>query len=167
MNIKTMISFKEYVKLLYTITYKKPIMILLVLIDLVTFLWVISYNFELLTIPKPSYYQYLTLILITIVQPFVIFTTIRANYNSSSHLREPLEIEFTRDEVKVKGDSFYMELKWIKIFKVLELKNWYLIYQNNLSAIIIPKKSFQNDQEEKLREMVRSIAVVPCYLRSK
>jgi len=157
MTIVTKISFKEYVILLYRLTYKKPVMKLLLFVALAMLVWIIGYYTNLLPVPKPVFYQYTTFFLITIVQPTVIYNTIRKNYMSSSHLKEQLKIEFTTTEIKIHGDSFYTVLDWAKIYKVQELNDWILIYQNSLSAIIIPKRSLTG----KLREFKHLLHSIP------
>ncbi len=157
MHVTVTVSFKEYLKLLYAITYRKPIMIIILCVDFIMWLWIVSFYTHLLPLPEPVYYQYATIVLITIVQPLVIYYTIRRNYYSSNHLREKLKIEFTEKEIKIQGESFYMELMWTKTYKTIELKHWYLIYQNNLSAVIIPKKSFKSRQEKLFKELLLSI----------
>jgi len=105
------------------------------------------------------------LLLIVVVQPIVIYMTIRRNYMSSNHLRETLEIEITQKEVKIVGESFYLEIKWNKIFKVIEKQNWFLIYQNNLSAILIPKKDLHENGTVHLRKILSGLEDVPVGLK--
>jgi YcxB-like protein len=167
MIIKTSISFKEYAKLLFSLTYKKPMIRVIVGVGVAMATWIIGYSSGLTFLPKPTYYQYLTLIIISIVQPLAIYSTIWKNYHSSSHLKEALEIEFTQKEIKINGDSFYTELTWAKMYKVVELRHWFLIYQNNLSAVTIPKKSFHSIAEiQEFKKMLRSIPNVPLHLKS-
>src|SRR5436190_23334449 len=156
MTIKTKVSFKEYVLLLYRLTYKKPVMKLLLVVAVSMLVWIAGYYTNILPVPKPTIYQYTTFFLITIVQPTVIYTTIRKNYRSSSNLKEELKIEFTTTEIKMHGDSFYTVLDWAKIYKVQELKDWVLIYQNSLSAIIIPKSSLIGKLRE-FKHLLQSI----------
>jgi hypothetical protein len=156
MTIKTKVSFKEYVLLLYRLTYKKPVMKLLLVVAVAMLVWIAGYYTNILPVPKPTIYQYTTFFLITIVQPTVIYTTIRKNYRSSSHLKEELKIEFTTTEIKMRGDSFYTVLEWAKIYKVQELKDWVLIYQNSLSAVIIPKSSLTGKLRE-FKHLLQSI----------
>src|SRR5436190_15709847 len=167
MKIRTQITFIEYLKLLYGLIYRKPIMIFIIFIDVIMIAWIGSYYLNLLTIPKPKIYQYITLILISIVQPLVIFNIIWRNYKSSNHLTEPLEIEFTKSEIKMQGRSFYTEIKWENIFKIVEHKNWFLIYQNTLSAIVIPKNDFQKGELDEFIRIVKEIKNVPVHLKSK
>jgi hypothetical protein len=165
MKIRTKVTFKQYVKLLYRLTYSKPIMKLLICFAVLLLSWIILYYLNILNLRKPIIYQYLTLALIVVVQPIVIYTTIRRNYNSSNHLRETLDIELTQREIKIEGESFYMEILWHKMFKIVERSNWFLIYQNNLSAIIIPKKDLAESDIDHLRKIFKSIPNVPIELK--
>ena len=163
-KIKSKISFKAYVKLLYTLIYRKPMMIVIVCVGLAMLVWILGYQFSLLPLPRPLIYQYITLGLITIVQPLVIYSTIWNNYYSANHLRETLEIEFTKIEIKIHGKSFYTELTWEKTFRVEELNNWFLIYQNNLSAVIVQKKFFTKGQLQEFKTLVGGIKKIPVKL---
>jgi hypothetical protein len=167
MIIKSKITFNEYRNLLFGLAYRKPVMKILLCVALLMIIWISGYHLHILSVPKPEIYQYITLTLITIVQPLVIFMTIKRNYNSSNHLRERLELEFTQMEIKIRGQSFYTELAWNKIFKIDEQNKWFLIYQNNLSAIIIPKKAFHGDQEEGFRKILSSIPNIPVHLKKR
>lgn len=129
--------------------------------------WIFGYYLHFLPVPKPQIYQYTTLILITVVQPITIYWTIKRNYDSSNHLREHLEIELSQSEIKIQGESFYTKIKWEKIFKIDEEPNWFLIYQNNLSAIIIPRKEFSSAQVEEFKTILTAIPNVPIHLINK
>lgn len=118
--------------------------------------WIIAY-FAGVDLPQPVYYHYVTLTLVFIVQPALIYQTIRRSYRSSSHLQEQLEIHFTPDLIKIKGESFYTELIWNKMYKITELNNWFLIYQNTLSAVLLPKESFTETTAEEFRNLVKSL----------
>ena len=161
MLITTHVSFKEYLKLLFVLTYKKPMMRFLVLIAIMTLIWITIFYLHISHLPKPSFYQY-----IIIIQPVAIYSTIRKNYYSSSYLNETLKIEFTKKQIRITSDSFYIELKWEKTHKVQELKNCFLIYENNLSAIIIPKKCL-NHKDEEFKEFFKALPQKSVHLKVK
>ena len=140
---------------------------LLLLIDFGTMIWIIGYYTEILPVPKPTYYQFLTIALITLVQPVFIFITIRKNYKSSCHLKDALQIEFTQTVIIVNGPSYHTEIGWAKMFEIVELKHWFMMYQNNLSAIIIPKKSFSPEQENELKVLLKGLKDVPVKLKKE
>ena len=164
MKIKTNVTFKEYVKLIYSLIYGKLILKLLVTVAILIALWIILHYTKLLNLPKPIIYQYITLGLIAIVQPVAIYITIRRNYYSSNYLRETLETEIDNDEIKIQGKTFYMVLKWNHIFKVVEKPNWFLIYQNNLSAIIIPKCDLQEEDINYLQNILKNLTNISVEL---
>ena len=164
MIIKTKIRFKEYVKLLYSLSYERTMLRLLVLVALLLLLWILFYNFDVFNLPKPIIYQYITLSLIAIAQPAIIFITIWRNYYSSNQLRETLEIELANEMIKINGESYYMEIEWEKLFKIVEKPNWFLMYQNNLSAIIIPKKDMDEKDIVNFRRLLSGLKVVPVEL---
>ena len=164
MIIKTNIRFKEYVKLLYSLAYERTMLRLLVLVALLLLLWILFYNFDVFNLPKPIIYQYITLSLIAIAQPAIIFITIWRNYYSSNQLRETLEIELANEMIKINGESYYMEIEWEKLFKIVEKPNWFLMYQNNLSAIIIPKKDMDEKDIVNFRRLLSGLKVVPVEL---
>ena len=164
MVVKTKVNFKEYVKLLYALAYEKIVLKLLLGVAALILLWIIFYNLNVFNLPKPLIYQYMTLILITIVQPISIYVTIRRNYKSSNQLGEALEIEITPKDIKINGESYYMEIKWEKLFEIVEKPNWFLLYQNNLSAIMIPKKDMSISDIDYFREILKDIRDVPVKL---
>lgn len=164
MIIKTKIRFKEYVKLLYSLAYERTMLRLLVLVALLLLPWILFYNFDVFNLPKPIIYQYITLSLIAIAQPAIIFITIWRNYYSSNQLRETLEIELANEMIKINGESYYMEIEWEKLFKIVEKPNWFLMYQNNLSAIIIPKKDMDEKDIVNFRRLLSGLKVVPVEL---
>jgi hypothetical protein len=164
-KVKSKISFKQYRKLLFGLAYKKPMMKVLIGVAFSTLVWILGYYFHLLPVPKPQIYQYITLVLITVVQPTAIYFTIKRNYYSSNHLGEQMEIELTQTEIKVCGQSFLTEIEWKKIYKIEELTKWFLIYQNSLSTIIISKTAFHGTQLQQFKRILKGIKNVPVHLK--
>lgn len=160
MKLKVKVTIRQYLKILFSLAYTKPIMIFLVCFAFLMILWITLYHLEILNLPQPLIYQYITLLLIAVIQPTVIFTTIIRNYYSSNHLRETLDMELAEDKIKIRGESFYMEILWPKIYKIVEKKKWFLIYQNNLSAILIPKKGLSPEQIKKIQEILGSVTTI-------
>jgi hypothetical protein len=75
-------------------------------------------------------------------------------------LRETLDMDLAEDEIRIRGESFYMEILWPKIYKIVEKKKWFLIYQNNLSAILIPKKDLSPEQIKQIQEILGSVKTI-------
>lgn len=164
MKFTTKVDFKAYVKLLYTLAYEKTILRLLLGVAALISLWILFYYLEILDLPKPEIYQYITLFLIAVVQPTGIFLMVRRNYKSSNQLQERLDIEISATEIHINGESYYMRVEFEKLYRIDERKKWFLLYQNNLSAIIIPKKDMSADQIIIFRNLLQKIEDVPSEL---
>ena len=119
MKIKTKVYFKEYARLLYSLAYEKTILRLLLLVAFLILLWIIFFNLNVFDLPKPLIYQYVTLILIAVVQP---------------------------------------------LFKIVEKRKWFLLYQNNLSAILIPKKDMTALDINNFKKILKGVKEVPIEL---
>src|SRR5436190_3563920 len=154
--IKARISFRQYAALLFRLTYTKPALIVIVSVGLLMAAWVLGHAWGLSFLPEPRFFQYVTLVLIFLVQPLFILATIRRTYVSSDHLGEPLEMVFDAEHMRITGRSFYTERAWARSFKVVELKDWFMIYQNTLSAVLVPKRSFKGTQERAFVELLRA-----------
>jgi hypothetical protein len=159
------VGFREYVWLLYGVAYKKPMMWVILGVGLCMLTWVVGYRCGLSFLPEPQFYQCTTLGLIFLVQPTVIYLTIRRTYVSSNHLGETLEMTFDPELIRITGESFYTELAWARIFKVVELRKWYMIYQNTLSAVLVPKRAFNGKEEAAFRQVVRTVAGPKVHLK--
>lgn len=77
-----------------------------------------------------------------------------------------MTIAFDHEKTRVTGESFYLEFAWTKTHKVVELRNWFMIYQNTLSAVLAPKRSFAPGEVAELRRIVRGVPDLELQLAS-
>lgn len=166
MIITTKITFKEYVRLMFILTYRKP------LTAFVTFLGVYSLAAIVLFYSgydsyfnEPSMIQIMLMIVLLVLIPFSVYYNAKKLFASQARIQEEIIYEFTDDKIKLTGESFNVEQTWEKTYKVVELKSWVLIYQSKLVANIIPKKAF-DDKLEEFRSLVRSKTFLQQKLRS-
>ena len=164
MIIEMKIEFKPYLKLMYVLTYRKPAAIVISLIGFFSLLFGIL-SFTGLSPFFPSDYVQLGFgFMLVVVYPFIIYTTAKRNFASQARIQERITYEFTDNTIKITGESFNSELTWEKTYKVLELKDWILIYQNRLVANIIPKEAF-GDKLDEFKSLVRSKSSIKQKLR--
>ena len=164
MKVTTHIRLKEYVKLLIGRAYHKPLLRLVVGVGVAMAFWIIGYHMGLSFLPKPQYFQYTTLVLIMVVQPVGLVITTRKTYKTSGHLQEQVEMEFTPEQIRLRGASYSMELTWANVHKVVELPNWFMIHHNSLTAILLPKRSLQPGQEEEFERLLKAIPGLDLHL---
>lgn len=143
MIIETKLDFKRYLKLMYTLAYRRPIMIYLTIIGLAMFLLSI-FHFSGIIVPfdSPPYFQILFGFWIIALLPVSVYWSGKKNFSSNGRLQEKIIYEFTDEKIKITGETFSSEMDWAKTHKIIELKNWIIIHQNRQTANILPKESF-------------------------
>lgn len=149
MTIETKLDQKEYTRLMYVVTYRKPIMIFITIIGITMILSSIAYLIgykDLFT--EPPYVLSAIGFIFVFLFPFSIYMNAKRNFSSYGKLQEKIIYEFTNEKIKVIGESFNSEMTWEKTFKITELKNWILIYQNKQVFFVIEKESFGTNLPE-------------------
>jgi len=142
MKIETRLDFGKYLKLMYWLTYKKPWTIIITIVGLTMLVLSILYFLGyLIAFENPPYTQ-LIIGLIVIFIPLAIYRSAKKSFSSNGRLQENMIYEFTDDKIIITGETFKTEMNWTKLFKIQELKDWILIYNNKFNANIIPKDSF-------------------------
>jgi hypothetical protein len=149
MKLETKITFNQYLKLMYALTYRKPMTIFLSIIGLIMFIGSVLYFFGFnVPVDKPPYIQLILGFSFSAFLPFSVYKSARKNYSTNKRLQENITYDFTEEKVTIKGETFNSEWTWEKTYKIEELRNWILIYQNNIVANIIPKANFENNLDE-------------------
>lgn len=154
MIIKTKIQLKDYIKLIYILTYRKWTMVFILAMGLFNFIFCVLYIFGTITSTEFPILPFAFSAIILFVLPISIYYSSSKNYNTHSRLQEEVTYEISDEEIKISGDSFTTEMTWEKTYKVLELNDWFLIYQNKMVANIIPKDSIGESIIE-LRNIVK------------
>jgi hypothetical protein len=134
---------------MFVLTYRKPLVIFLTGVGLISFLSSASY-FAGLKVPIDGspYFPLFFGFFVVVVLPFSIYRSAKKSFSSNERINEKIIYEFTEDKIKITGETFNSELSWEKTYKILELKNWFLIYQSSLIANVIPKNAFGDDLKE-------------------
>ncbi|WP_430813853.1 YcxB family protein [Carboxylicivirga sp. RSCT41] len=164
MTIKTHIDFKEYVKLMYILTYRKGAFIFTGLLGVFLFTISMLYFTGSLETDTPPAMAITMSIIFLFLLPFSVYFGAKKNYYSHGRLQEEISYEITEDLIAIKGETFTTEMSWDKTYRVLELKNWLLIYENKMMANIIPKRSIDN--MDKLRGIIRNQSIKQKLKRS-
>lgn len=146
MVVKTKLLFRNYLRLIFITTFRNPWLIFLSCIGLIMLVSSIFYfiGFEM-PFENPPYWQIILGFFIVVVIPFSIFYYAKRNYLSNKWLHENITYDISDDKLKIIGESFTSEFNWDNTLKILELKNWILVYQDRLVVNLIPKDCFGND----------------------
>jgi len=145
MTVITKLDFKQYLSLMYILTYRKPMMIILTILGLIMLFTSILYFLGLPVPVSSTPYMPLFFGIFTIVLPLFIYRNSKRNFSSHGRLNEQISYEFTEDKIIITGESFKTEMDWTKLYRIEELPKWILIYQNRIIANVILKSSFDNN----------------------
>jgi hypothetical protein len=155
MTVKTKLDFKDYLKLSYLLTYRKPLMVWITFVGAVMLVLGLRAVIETRQSDSNSIYQIVFGLVMSVLAPLSILWSARKHFASNARIHETIEYEFDLQRIKVKGESFYSEIDWEKTYKVWEISEWFLIYQNNLVFNIIPKRFLTDIQLVEFRNLLR------------
>lgn len=162
MTIKTKLKFDKYLKLMFILTYRKPSIIILTSIGVLmlisasmTLFGVVDSYYKEGVSPKPPIAEIIIGFMFIIIFPLMTYLNARKMFSSSGRLQEEITYEFSDDRIKITGETFKSEMDWTKTYKVLELNDWILIYQNRIVANVIPKELFGDNLNE-FKAMIKS-----------
>jgi hypothetical protein len=153
-TVEYSISEKDYSRLVYTIAAKRPVIrYLLFVISVMIILNIIEPTNIINAYENFIFTPDLIFLLIPIAIPIWMRFAVKQAYKSSKSLHEKIAITFTKDAVKIKGQSFESSTDYKVLFKVTVLKNWMLIYVSKQVFYCIPLRSMNDDA---LTERIRS-----------
>ncbi|PCI92882.1 MAG: hypothetical protein COB15_17195 [Flavobacteriales bacterium] len=155
-KINQKLESSEYVKCIMNMTYRKPMMIIILIIGFFNLIWSALYLFPSASIlfEGPPYMALAFGIGLIIISPASIYFGTKRNFNSNPRVSEPIEYKFTNDEIDMTGESFNSSMTWDKIFMLKETNSHVLIYHDQLIAQFINKKSLTPEQLNFFRSMV-------------
>jgi hypothetical protein len=146
MRIESELTHKDYQRIMFSLAGRKPITIILLVLGFsltaASVLFFLGFN---IPFQDPPYLQLFLGLFIIFLYPLFFFLSVRKTYKTHLRLQERIVYEFNQDKIIVTGETFKSEMDWSKIYRIVEFKNWILIYQNKLIANIVKKESFGPD----------------------
>lgn len=140
MRIEAKIDFNDYLKLNYLLGFRRPAIIFFIcVISILSIKAVIDY---FATPFGMDYFSLLFPLFFIAIMFISVYRSSKRNYDSNGRINERIIYEFNYDKIIVTGESFSGESDWKNVYKVVELKNWILIYQQRTSVNIITKSAF-------------------------
>jgi len=109
--------------------------------------------------------------IISIITPFLIFPTIillsvffiyrstKKQIEENPRLKENIVYILNNEYFQEKGDSFEIKHFWKNIIKVVEKKEYFLIYVAKNKANFIRKSDLKNTQYDELKELLSSLNI--------
>lgn len=155
-SIKPSFVFKDYFKVYLYLYINRPyfyvVTSVIILVVSVNLYGQIYYGNPIQTIP----------ILIAVAYPIFLLFFIYSQTKkilSNEKLKENISIEFNTEYMEDKGESFHMRYFWKDILKIVEKRNWFLIYVNKDNAKVIRKADLKENQYQELKNIFNSLDI--------
>ncbi|MCJ8153174.1 YcxB family protein [Chryseobacterium sp. SSA4.19] len=75
---------------------------------------------------------------------------------SNKNIQEMIIYTFTDQKIRTEGETFDADFTWMRLYKVKENKDWFLIYQSVQVMNMVPKKNLTQDQILELRNIIKT-----------
>ncbi|MBF9251753.1 YcxB family protein [Pontibacter sp. 172403-2] len=157
-TIQSKLTLEKYIRLMFRLTYRKFIMLFISFIG-VTMLTAGILDFASVwnSIDGPPYFQLIFGTVVVFYLPFTVYRSARKNFLSHANLQENMTYTFTPEQIIIQGETFNSTTSWDKVYKVQELKGWFLIYQSKQVAHLVPKDTFSPEQIFRFREIMAAV----------
>ena len=156
-KIEYQIHFKEYLKLMFYLYYRKPLSIIqLILAVVITSQLLSALNSgEIYYQSKMNVLLGIFLVLIIIIfYPISLYYRFKRSFQTNKLISAKTVTEFSTEKFSDTAESVYAEIAWENVYKIEELKSWFLFYQSVSSFGFCPKRVFNEKQISELRIII-------------
>jgi YcxB-like protein len=146
---------------MFAITYRKPMMIFLTIAGLLNlgFGAMLLAGVQVSNAEVGPYPPLVFGILLSILLPFSVYASAKKAFAGHVRLHETVNYTFTNEQLIVSGETFSAEFDWSKIFKIEELKLFFIIYQAPNAVNLIPKTNLSGQELNELRAILRGVTI--------
>ena len=155
-KIESRISLDEYTRLLFMVTYRKPVVLLISLAGLVLVLLSLLFFLDLYHgAERPPFLPMFTGLLILIIFPVSIYLSARRNFRKEALLKENVHYTLTSDNILLKSDSLSLSVGWDKVHRIRRLGKWILFYRDKVRLNFMIRNCLSDDQENILNRIIK------------
>ncbi|TWJ00019.1 hypothetical protein JN11_02434 [Mucilaginibacter frigoritolerans] len=160
-SITYKISLKEYIQLNFAMLYKG---LYNKAIAIITVLYLCFSGISLLLHIGQHYNDNLysagnLICIVAAVTPILSLIMAYIGYSSNKTLQEEITTTFREQDITQSAETFTATFKWDKIYKVIILGNWLLIYKSKIIANFVKFKTEDKPNIEALKGFVETIDI--------
>lgn len=158
LNLSGQIEYIDYRNLIFGLTYKKPIYLLLLGV-IILFLLAFLVDRENMMNQSDSNYYIFIIIGAFLLSPIFTIIQIKKLYNSNKIFHERLTYRLTNDSINIKGSTLDSTQKWTNFFQIRKTKNFFMFYQGEKVATLLDKKMFSDTELKEFEVFMKSLNV--------
>ena len=107
---------------------------------------------------EPPYIPLVAGFFMAVYMPILVYRNSIKTFRANNRLQEKINYQFDLQKFSIQGDSFNSEMYWAQTHKILELKHWILIYQDQAVANLVPMESFSPDQRISFKKLIQEVS---------
>lgn len=144
---------------MYFLAYRKPIVIVTLLLGF----YVIYLDVKIIMSGQLNFIPILSIVfnIFILLGTFILYSLwyyykFSKDYQTNKVISTETTSIFKDDIIQDVGESYTVELAWNNIYKIEELKNWFLFYHSKSIYGFCPKRAMMKDQVSELRNMIKT-----------
>lgn len=158
MTFTIQIDFRQFLLLMFRLTYRKAIILFLTAIGLLSLVAGIGALTGI--VPNSTGNALLQLVFglfFTGVFPLVLYWSVRKGFRTNAFFREPIEFRIEEGRMNMKGTNYAFAIELDNVTRVRELKQWFVVYQRRVTLCPIPKTQLSFAEIEELRNIFKGL----------
>jgi hypothetical protein len=165
-HIEVKLEFPEFLRLMFFLTYRRPLIILMTALGVVGLIWGILAMAGLIGVSAftPEITVAYGLFLLLWI-PVAAYFRSRRYYRSSKRMQELRRFDFTQESIQVESASANHEYRWDSIYEVRETGKWLLVFMSRAEAIFIPKSAFSDQKWTAFQALLATIPGLKVKLK--
>ncbi|MFM2291398.1 MAG: hypothetical protein RIS29_1211 [Bacteroidota bacterium] len=145
-SVNTQLTQQQYINVLYLLNYRR---FAAYTSHMVGLMFMLSSVALFATTGETMFSTFIIGGLVFLLNPALVYLNgVKSFKLPNNRVTEPLTFTFTPEQFSIKGETFVTEMTWNKLYKVVETKNWLLIYQNKGMANVLPKSAISAELPE-------------------
>ena len=106
---------------------------------------------------EPNYLAFAEFCFIGLMIPLMLFWTTKRYYKTTKQVQEPMHYVLTATDLRVTSPTYSSYVAYDNTWKIQETSEYFLIWESQQAAHILPKRSFRNTEEiSAVRSLVAS-----------
>lgn len=152
------LSVNDLVKFQLSSTFRKPMIIFLIVIAVLMLLTVLMHFLtENGLYDSPPFFQIIFSFFTLVFLPIITVVQAKRMYQANPRFQFPIRIVLSPDFILMTGKGFESKMEWDGIFKIREDKHFIKIYSQKQIVQLVPKRNIMDDTLEDIRHLFSGI----------
>ena len=159
-EVKAKLSFEEYLRLNFSLLLRSKVVWLSIFLATMLIIMLVEKRVtdgEWADSELKLVLLFSLMVFLFLGLPILTYLRTKSYFEKHPALSELTTFYFDPERIEVVTSESHSKLTWRRIYKVREFKHYLLIYQNRHIAYVVPKKSFESDEDmREVKDRIRT-----------